>query len=140
MNYYLFSPVGSTDPIRNYRDGALIHICRKYKPKKIVLFMSREILENQKLDNRYCRSIEALKKEPGFEDWNPDIEIIERADLIEVQKMDNFISEFKSGIESLKCNCEKGDKILLNVSSGTPAMKYSLRHHRIMPPQIIHER
>ena len=89
--------------------------------------MSREISENHKLDNRYCRSIEALKKEPGFEDWNPDIEIIERADLIEVQKMDNFISEFKSGIESLKCNCEKGDKILLNVSSGTPAMKYSLQ-------------
>ena len=127
MNYYLFSPIGSTDPIRNYRDGALIHICRKYKPKKIVLFLSQEILENHKLDNRYCLSIEALKKEPGVEDWNPSIDIIERADLKEVQKMDNFISEFKSGIELLKKCCEEGDKIILNVSSGTPAMKYSLQ-------------
>lgn len=127
MNYCLFSPIGSTDPVRNDRDGALIHICRKYKPKKIVLFMSSEILENHKSDNRYLLSIEKLKKESGFENWNPDIEIIERADLKEVQKMDNFIPEFESDIKSLKRRCEKGDKILLNVSSGTPAMKYSLQ-------------
>lgn len=127
MNYYLFSPIGSTDPIKNYRDGALIHICRKYKPKRIILFLSQEILEIHKKDNRYLLSIEALKKEPGFENWNPGIDFIERSDLKEVQKMDNFISEFKSGVESLKRYCEEGDKILLNVSSGTPAMKYSLQ-------------
>lgn len=127
MNYYLFSPIGSTDPIRNCRDGALIHICRKYKPKRIILYLSKEIIENQIKDNRYRLSIEALKKEPGFEDWNPDVCTIERPDLEEVQKMDNFISEFKPGIDSLKSYCEKGDKILLNVSSGTPAMKYSLQ-------------
>ena len=126
-NYFLFSPIGSTDPVRYSRDGALIHICRKYKPKKIVLFMSSEILENHKRDNRYILSIEALKKEPELQGWSPDIKIIGRDELNEVQKMDNFISEFKSEIEELKSCCKEGDKILLNVSSGTPAMKYSLQ-------------
>ena len=52
-NYVLFSPVGGTDPITHSRDGALLHICRKYKPIKIVLYMSDEILKNHRSDNRY---------------------------------------------------------------------------------------
>lgn len=127
MNYFLFSPIGATDPIRENRDGAMIHICRKYKPKKIILYMSKEMLEHHKQDNRYCFSIEKLKKESGFEDWDPEIILSEHPELVEVQKMDNFILEFKKEIEPLKSQCENGDKIILNVSSGTPAMKYTLQ-------------
>ena len=36
----LISAVGDTDPIRNYHDGALLHIARKYRPDKIVLVFS----------------------------------------------------------------------------------------------------
>ncbi len=52
----LFSPVGGTDPIsqNNYRDGSLLHICRVYKPTKVVLFLSREMLDFHRKDNRYC--------------------------------------------------------------------------------------
>lgn len=28
MKKILFSPIGGTDPISNFRDGAMLHICR----------------------------------------------------------------------------------------------------------------
>jgi len=49
-SFVLFSPVGTTDPISNNRDGALLHICRKYRPIKIYLYFSKEMLELQKKD------------------------------------------------------------------------------------------
>ena len=33
----LISAVGDTDPIRNFHDGALVHIARKYRPDKIII-------------------------------------------------------------------------------------------------------
>ena len=33
----LISAVGDTDPFRNFHDGALIHIARKYRPEKVIL-------------------------------------------------------------------------------------------------------
>ena len=53
----LFSPVGGTDPISssNLRDGSLLHICRWYKPDKVYLYMSKEILALHEKGNRYCR-------------------------------------------------------------------------------------
>ena len=47
MAKILFSPIGGSDPIRNFRDGSMLHICRYYKPDKVILYMSREMLENQ---------------------------------------------------------------------------------------------
>ena len=41
----LFTPVGGTDPIslNNYHDGSILHICRFYKPDKVILYMSRDV-------------------------------------------------------------------------------------------------
>ena len=36
----LISAVGDTDPFRNFHDGALIHIARKYRPEKVILIFS----------------------------------------------------------------------------------------------------
>lgn len=65
MSVVLFSPVGGTDPLSNdnYQDGAILHIVRNYRPNKIVLFVSREILEKHKKDNRYIQSLYLLYKE-----------------------------------------------------------------------------
>lgn len=51
----LFTPVGGTDPISstNCRDGSMLHICRNYKPDKVIMYMSKEMLENQEADDRY---------------------------------------------------------------------------------------
>ena len=51
----LFSPVGGTDPISlsNCHDGSLLHICRNYRPDKVILYMSKEMLDYQEADDRY---------------------------------------------------------------------------------------
>ena len=40
----LFTPVGGTDPISstNCKDGSMLHICRFYKPNKVIMYMSKE--------------------------------------------------------------------------------------------------
>ena len=50
----LFSPVGGTDPISlsNCHDGSLLHICRNYRPDKVILYMSKEMLDYQEADDR----------------------------------------------------------------------------------------
>lgn len=58
----LFSPVGGTDPIhnKNCRDGSMLHIERVYEATDVFLYMSKEILENHKKDNRYFYALENL--------------------------------------------------------------------------------
>lgn len=62
MSIVLFSPVGGTDPLSNvnYQDGAILHIVRNYRPNRIVLFMSKEILQYHREDNRYIKSLNLL--------------------------------------------------------------------------------
>ena len=57
---YLFSPVGNTDPIKYFHDGSLLHICRHYLPDVVYLYLSKEMLENHKKDNRYVKTLELL--------------------------------------------------------------------------------
>ncbi len=58
----LFSPIGGTDPIKYLRDGSMLHICRHYKPDVVYLYLSHEMLEYHKKDNRYVGSIAWLGK------------------------------------------------------------------------------
>ena len=43
----LISAVGDTDPFRNFHDGALIHIARKYRPEKVILIFSEHTAKKQ---------------------------------------------------------------------------------------------
>ena len=52
MKKILFSPIGGTDPISNFRDGAMLHICRIYKPDIVYLYLSKEMCEFQEKDDR----------------------------------------------------------------------------------------
>lgn len=60
MTRVLFSPIGGTDPISNCRDGAMLHICRVYKPDIVYLHMSKEMLEFQRQNDRYRYCIKKL--------------------------------------------------------------------------------
>ncbi len=121
----LFSPVGGTDPIAmaNCQDGSLLHICRVYRPSKVILYMSKEILENQAKDDRYRYCLNQLAKK---QNRKMEYEIIERADLRNVQEYDYFYQDFREIISRVCESMEDGDSLLLNVSSGTPAMKSGL--------------
>lgn len=119
----LFSPLGMTDPIRFFRDGAALNVARKYQPDIIYLYMSKEIVQKHKDDNRYVYSFEKLGELIGkkFE-----IHIVERPELEDVQLFDSFLTEFRNILEEIHGSHPDAD-IILNVSSGSPAMKSSLQ-------------
>ena len=104
MSYILFSPVGTTDPITDNHDGAVLHICRKYKPKKVYLYLSKEMLELHQKDNRYCDALERLGK---LLSHSFDVECIARPELTEVQVFDNFYMDFESLINGIKKSIRK---------------------------------
>ena len=62
MKKILFSPIGGTDPISNFRDGAMLHICRIYKPDIVYLYLSKEMCEFQEKDDRYRYCLEQLAR------------------------------------------------------------------------------
>ena len=119
----LFSPIGSTDPISNYRDGGMLHICRHYRPDKVYLYISKEMCMYHDLDDRYQAAIRMLGKEIG---WNFEIVTICDREMEHVQLFDAFINMFEQSIDRIRQE-DKPDEILVNVSSGTPAMKSSLQ-------------
>lgn len=125
MKRVLFSPVGGTDPIsaNNMYDGALLHISRCYQPDVIYLYLSNEILGLHEQDNRYMYCLQGLDEMQGR---HTEYHVIKRPDLVDVQDFDTFYPDFQEIIHAILQ--EQGDDIelLLNISSGTPAMKSAL--------------
>lgn len=121
----LFSPVGGTDPMSetNLHDGALLHISRHYKPDVIYLYMSQDILQKQDKDNRYRYCLRKLgeKLNHVFE-----IVVIERRELTQVQLFDPIYNDFEAILDEIIGKMDATDELLLNMSSGTPAMKSAL--------------
>lgn len=121
-NYILFSPVGGHDPIASGHDGSTLHIFRMYRPKKTYLYLSQEMIIRSDKDNRYVESLRRCMELEGFES---EIELIKKADLTDVHLFDTFYREFEPIIK--KIQAENPDcTLLLNVSSGTPAMKSAI--------------
>ena len=90
----LFSPVGGTDPIseNNYRDGSMLHICRHYKPDKVILYLSKEMAEKHHKYNPYGYCIEKLAE---LQNRQIQVEYIERRELTRVQEFDYFYKDFR---------------------------------------------
>lgn len=110
-------------PQTNFRDGSMLHICRVYQPDEVYLYMSAEILALHKQDNRYIYCLEKLAELQGRE---MSCHIIERPDLHDVQVFDWFYEDFRQIIRDITAGLDESDTLLLNISSGTPAMKSGL--------------
>ena len=126
MALILFSPLGGTDPISfddEPYDGSMLHITRVYKPDKIYLYMTEEILKKHREDDRYNYCLKRLWKLQNRAE--PAVEIIERPGLIDVQEYDYFYRDFREILDKIQKE-NSGDELLINVSSGTPAMKSAL--------------
>ena len=91
MSYVLFTPVGGHDPIASFHDGAVLHICRVYRPEKVYLYLSHEMLERSRQDDRYRLSLEKLQQQLGCK---MEIHQIERDELTQVQLFDTFYTDF----------------------------------------------
>ena len=111
--YILFSPIGGTDPIANERDGSMLHICRKYKPDCVMLYLSKEMVERHRRDDRYCDSLRRLAAQEGF---SPEILVEERPKLSEVQVYDFFFQEFRPLLLSLHSRFPE-HRLILNIAS-----------------------
>ena len=121
----LFTPVGSTDPISrfNFHDGSMLHIARHYVPDVICMYMSKEILDAQALDDSYRYCLGRLGERLG----HPfEIQEIERPLLEQVQLFNPIFIDFKEILSNLAKRMGEEDELLLNISSGTPAMKSSM--------------
>lgn len=135
----LFSPIGGTDPIKYFRDGSMLHICRHYKPDVVHMYMSHEMLEYHKKDNRY---VDALERLGVYLNHSFEVHLIERDALVEVQQYDVFYQIFREELAKIESRMEDGDELLLNMSSGTPAMKSALfvlatfAEYRFKPIQV----
>lgn len=121
----LFTPLGGTDPISetNLHEGAMLHIVRHYRPDKVYLYMSKEIIAHHEADNRYIYCLEKLCESIGLA---CEFELIQRPDLVSVADFDYFYFEFKPELLRIRDEIEKDGTILINISSGSPAMKSAL--------------
>lgn len=135
----LFSPIGGTDPIKYYRDGSMLHICRYYQPDVVYLYLSHEMMAHHNEDNRFCISLEKLGKYLNHEF---EIKIIERNELINVQQYDVFYQDFRTCIRDIEEKMDETDSLYINMASGTPAMKSALlvmatlAEYRFQPIQV----
>lgn len=138
----LFSPVGGTDPMpENYvelpnsnsdermmrrdltTDGSMIHIARMYRADRIILYLTQDMCRNERTDHRYTRCIQKLAE---FQNRAIDCELEEREDLKDVHDFNFFYEEFGQLLRKIIEGKGEEDVLLLNISSGTPAMKSAL--------------
>lgn len=120
--YVLFSPIGNSDPWRGQRDGAMLHIVRHYKPKKVVLYFTKSIFEGDKPTNGH-----------KLFDWEYIIQQVSPSTFVELiiddvenpSDYDVYKEVFHEAITKLHTDYKK-ETVLLNVTSGTPQMSATL--------------
>lgn len=108
----LFSPIGTTDPIRNGYDGACLHIVRYYRPQKVVLYLTTQMEEYEDKDNRFTKAIHSVDK---------DIEI----KLIRsgVDGGYNYDDLYPGLVDAIRAEEQDDTELILNISSGTTQIK-----------------
>ena len=112
----LISAVGDTDPFRNFHDGALIHIARKYRPEKVILIFSEHTAKKQGNIEKALFSIA-----PNYEP-----ELIIHDSIISDNEVHIFDVMFQRFSDILQEYYTKEDEFILNLSSATPQITSAL--------------
>ena len=112
----LISAVGDTDPFRNFHDGALIHIARKYRPEKVILIFSEHTAKKQGNIEKALFSIAP--------DYKP--ELIIHDSIISDNEVHIFDVMFQRFSDILQEYYTKEDEFILNLSSATPQITSAL--------------
>lgn len=119
----LFSVVGNNDPINNKGiEGPMLHICRHEKPNIVYLYLTKDMLERENLDHRYSEFIKKLGKEL---DHTFEIIPITKSEISNPSLYNKMYEDLNNVFEKLQF--EKDDQLLINMSSGTPAITQSLQ-------------
>lgn len=110
---------GTSDPIRGYHDGPVLHILRKYRPEVVVVFASTEIQELNQWDNRHAKIRALMKNSWGYEpEW-----CVEPLNLIDVQDLDLVYEVLGPALKKYLRKYGQ-EELLINVTSGTPQMQF----------------
>ena len=118
----LFSPIGTADPATQLGDGPMMHMVRHMKPNAVVLFLSPDMVRHEQADGRYTKAIEYVAHVAEFA--KPSIELI-FSEYEEVHRFDPYIEEMEKPLNRLVAEYP-GEDVLVNVTSGTPAMQQAL--------------
>ena len=113
----LISAVGDTDPFRNFHDGALIHIARKYRPEKVILIFSEHTAKKKQGNIEKALFSIAPNYEP---------ELIIHDPIISDNEVHIFDVMFQRFSDILQEYYTKEDEFILNLSSATPQIKSAL--------------
>ena len=151
-----FTPVGHTDPMsfnrsgssdeQNVFDASMIHIYRYYLPDFTYIYMTASIYEKEERDHRYTKAMSLLAESKGrtFEEGKDYKIFLSEVDEVKnVYNMDAFYDDylrcFHRIMETEKLDFVQ-DKLLVNISSGTPAMKsalYVLKSMQNLPLELL---
>ncbi len=110
----LFSPVGTTDPVRNCRDGACLHILRHYQPDQVVLYYTAEMAAREEKTHMYTLGVKHVR--PGC--------LIQeiRSGITNAHLYDAYLHHLPQAVFDVHRAYPEAE-ILLNLSSGTPQIK-----------------
>lgn len=117
----LFSCVGTTDPVRGYHDGGVMHIMRHYRPEKVYLFLSKEMGSLEDRDGRFQKMFDFIGEKW---DYHPDYRV-ERSNIDNVADLDEVNEPLRQFFREVS-NENPQHRVLINLSSGTPQMKIVL--------------
>lgn len=109
----LFTAAGSTDPVRGYHDGGLLHILRHYEVDSCIVLLTCEMQAKEEKDHIYSRGIESIGETCHIEWVKTGIEKPQRFEALETltKVFDEVYAKYPDA------------KWLLNMSSGTPQIK-----------------
>lgn len=127
----LFSPVGTSDPWRNDRDGGMLHITRHYQPDLVYLFFTQSLWEG----NERLGPWSSFNWEWIIQQVCPTAIVQRHVEAIEAEHdFDSYKDIFHQKLEELKSKYPEAE-ILLNVTSGTPQMETTLCLEYISYPE-----
>lgn len=134
MAKVLFSVISGADPISYCKDGPMLHLCRWEKPDITALFLSGEFLNYHETDDRYRKSILELGKKIGHEF---EILIFKEEGLENPHVFDAFYDTFEKRFNEIFQKYGDDTELIVNLSSGTPAMQACLATMAINDPHKI---
>ncbi len=109
----LFTPAGDTDPVRGFRDGAILHILRHYEVDHVILVLTKDMEEKEEAMHCYAKGIESVSPETSLKYIRTGITEPHKFESLTMVQ-DAFDEEYQAHPDA---------EWLVNISSGTPQLK-----------------
>ena len=122
MMRLLFTCMGTSDPVRGYHDGPMLHIIRYYRPDVICVLLSSEAAALNDCGARLDTVLTHIRKNWGG--YAPELRVV-RTQIEDPSDMDAVGAPITEAVAKLVEEFPDSE-LLLNLSSGTPQMKIVL--------------